>query len=231
ALLASSGYQVKTDRWHDPRIAIVHDVVLPIPLYYLQPVVEEIEDAYLRLAADEKRPYHLHTDFHWEKTLPNLNPRRSEVSVDWSLRMLAEALVARVVAFAEGQWRWRLSDEAPARELGSTLSSALYRLSEIHRKDDLRRRFGERLGAARAALDPAREAERRKVLTERLDGQIERIALRELDGEHIALDVLDRPILRALRDVVRDGGSGADGSGAVAVESTGGVYDDFGFDD
>ncbi|MEO1086555.1 MAG: DUF1295 domain-containing protein, partial [Acidobacteriota bacterium] len=106
SMLEAGGFQVKVDTWHDPRIAIVHDVVLPIPLYYIQPVVEEVEEAYLRLAADEKRPYHLHTDFNWEKTLPNLNPQRSEVGVDWSLRMLARGLLLKVIAFDEGLWRW-----------------------------------------------------------------------------------------------------------------------------
>src|SRR4029077_7976701 len=64
-VLATSGRQVKTDLWHDPRIAIVHDVELPIPLYYVQPVNAEVEDAYLAVQADERRSYKLHIDYQW----------------------------------------------------------------------------------------------------------------------------------------------------------------------
>ncbi|MCG8455700.1 MAG: hypothetical protein MI919_05415, partial [Holophagales bacterium] len=231
SLLELGGYQVKTDNWHDPRIAIVHDVVLPIPLYYVQPVVAEIEEAYLRLAADEKRPYHLHTDFNWEKTLPNLNPRRSEVAVDWSLRMLAEGLLMKVVAFHDGHWRWRLAEGEAARELGENLSSALYRLGEIHRSDDLRRRFRERIDASRARLGDGAEAERRDKLRALIDRQIEQISLRELDGALSPHDVLDRPVLRALLDLVDQGELGVAAASTVAEAGAATSYAGWSFDE
>lgn len=205
ALLAENGQKVECDRnsrWHDPRLAVVHDVVMPIPLYYIQPVVGEIEEAYLRLAADEKRPFHLHTTYFWEKSLPNLNPRSSEVAVDWSLRLLAEGLVTGVVQHDGKSWIWRAQRQGDKRELGSTLSSVLYRVSEIHRHRDLRDRFDSRLAEAREALGGA-NGNRRRELAQRIADQIATIGEREMDGESQRDDLLDRPVLRALLALLR----------------------------
>lgn len=197
AVLATSGRQVKSDQWHDPRLAIVHDVELPIPLYYVEPITGEIEDAYLIQAADERRAYHLHTDFNWEKALPNLNPRRSELTVGWSLRVLAEGLFTRVVAREDGFWVWHV--DGPKQErLGSNLSSTLYRLGEIHRIDDLQARLDKRITEAWAQLDPATDGARRLEVLEPFKARLENMGLRQLHGETTREDDLDRPVLRAL---------------------------------
>lgn len=203
--LAEGGHQVKTDKWHDPRLAIVHDVVLPIPLYYFAPVVDEIENGYLKKAADERRGYHLHTDFNWEKSLPNLNPRRSELAVDWSLRMLADGLVGRVVSFQEGRWVWYPEGETKPDALGPTLSSALYRLGEMHRFPDVQRAF-ERAVREALGLLPAEDVEfRRAELVRRIEKLASQMSRREMNGEMTREDVLDRPILHTLLRYVPGG--------------------------
>ena len=132
-VLSAGGRQVKKDVWHDPRTIIVHDVAMPIPLYYFPAVVGDIEQAYLQQAADEHRSYNLHTDFNWEKSLPNLNPRNSELGVDWSLTMLARGLTTRAIEFKKESGAFIYTDEeARTNELGNNLSSVLYHLTNLH---------------------------------------------------------------------------------------------------
>jgi hypothetical protein len=209
SILAGSGRQVNLDtQGHDPRLAIVHDVELPIPLYYFEPVVGEVESAYLRLTSSERLAYNLHTDFNWEKSLPNLNPRRSEIAVGWSLAMLARGLVTGVVVQEQGAWIWILDPERDQRrELGRTLSSALYRLEEVHRNEDLQKTFQAGLERAARELEPATETERRRSRAEIIDDLIAQIGLRELDGEMSREDALDRPVLRALKNELLTGSS------------------------
>lgn len=199
SVLSAGGRQVKTDHWHDPQLLLVHDVELPIPLYYVEPVVGEIEDAYLKVAADERRAYKLHTDYHWEEVLPNLNPRRSEITVGWALRVLAEGLVTQVVARRGGTWIWRLDGGEASEPLGHSLSSALYRLGVIHSIEDLQTRLDRALQTARRELGAALEGERRQQLLALLDSLVGEIGLRRLRGELSREDLLDLPVLRALR--------------------------------
>ncbi len=198
SVLSAGGHQVEKDYWHNPRLAIVHDVELPIPLYYFQPVVGEIEEAYLKIAAEERRGYNLHTDFNWEKSLPNLNPRRSELTVGWSLSQLAEGLVSRIILFRDGRWQWQGERDGKAEILGPTLSSALYRMGEIHRFEDLQREFERQVRQARAALPAEELSVRRQQLAQRIEGLVADMSRRELNGEMSREDILDRPILRTL---------------------------------
>lgn len=199
SVLAFGGRQVKNADWPDPHLIVVHDVELAIPLYYLQAVVGEVEDAYLRLAAEENRSYHLHTDFHWEKSLPNLNPRRSEVTVGWSLRVLAEGLVTGVIKLQNNVWSWRLSDSDRLKQLDDNLAGALYAIGEIHRHEDLRQDLQGQLEAARRARTPEAENEKRQQVTAEIENLIRDMGLRELDAEIGREEVLDRPVLRALK--------------------------------
>lgn len=201
SVLSAGGRQIKVDSWHDPRLIIVHDVELPIPLYYLEAVTGEIEDAYLHLAADERRAYNLHTDFKWEKSLPNLNPRRSEITVGWALQMLAEGLLTRVIARhpTMGVWGWQRSGQDNPEVLGTSLASALYRLGEIHRLENLQQRLEKDLKDAHRAMDRETEASRRAKLLELIERLLEEMDRRQLRGETTTEDVLDRPILRALK--------------------------------
>ncbi len=227
SVLGTGGKQVKLDTWHDPRLAVVHDVELPIPLYYLEPVTGEVEDAYLTLAADEQRSYNLHTDYNWEESLPNLNPRRSEITIGWSLKVLAEGMIAKVIRSRDGVWSWAVggagSGEDP-EELGVTLSGVLYRIGEIHRLGDLQKALEHDLRRARKELGPQEEGERRQALAERVDQMISRMARRELRGEMRRQDILDRPILRALAVELRQGrgevlaAGGGDGYDALNLD-------------
>ncbi|HET9767835.1 MAG TPA: hypothetical protein VFS60_13350, partial [Thermoanaerobaculia bacterium] len=225
AVLSAGGRQVKTDHWHDTQLLLVHDVELPIPLYYIEPIVGEIEDAYLKLAADERRAYQLHIDYNWEKALPNLNPRRSEITIGWALRVLAEGLVTQVVGRQAGQWIWRVDGQAEIEPLGQNLSGALYRLGEIHRIEDLQKRLDRELQAARARLGPALQSGRRTQLFELLDSLMGEVGRRELRGEMTREDVLDRPILRALKRELES----LDG-GALALTPDERLYDRLKFD-
>jgi hypothetical protein len=206
SVLTAGGRQVKTDTWHDPRLAIVHDVELPIPLYYVEPVVGEIEDAYLRLAADERRSYQLHTDFNWEKSLPNLNPRRSEITMGWSLQKLAEGLLTKVIVYREGKWIWDVEDskEGPY-VLGENLSSALYRLGEVHRQEEAQRGLDRQIGKATEATDEAARHERGARLVEQLESILERMGRRETRGAMSRHEALDRPVLKALVHELKTG--------------------------
>ncbi|HKI06084.1 MAG TPA: tubulin-like doman-containing protein [Thermoanaerobaculia bacterium] len=199
SVLASSGRQVRTDLWHDPRIAIVHDVELPVPLYYLQPVNAEIEDSYLAVQGDERRSYNLHIDFNWESSLPNLNPRRSEIAVGWSLRVLAQGLLTRLV-YQQGQdWFWRLDEGRPPEPLGQSLSSALYRIGEIYSQTEiLRKSFEKRIGQIGEEMGPEARTERRTGLYAAIESALTDMELRQRRGEMSREDILDRPILRVL---------------------------------
>jgi hypothetical protein len=205
AVLAAGGRQVKADyAWPDRHLAIVHDVELPIPLYYLEPVTGEIEGAYLRLAADERRSWQLHTDYRWEKSLPNLNPRCSEITVGWALSSLAEGLVTGVVTRRQDLWVWNLGGER-RQELGADLSSALYRIGEMHRNESLQQILERSLSRGRERLGEEGEAERRRRLGEQLEAMLADLGLRELNGELSREDSLDRPLLRVLLEAVEKG--------------------------
>jgi hypothetical protein len=206
ALLGGEGRQVKDGTWHDPRLIVVHDVELPIPLYYIEPVVGEIEDAYLVAAADERRSYQLHTDYKWEKSLPNLNPRKAEITVGWALRALAEGLITRVIARENGAWVWPVAPPQHVEPLGSNLSSALYRLGEIHRRgENLARSLEQALRAARVALGRDSEAQRRAEVVRLLEATMAQMESRELHGETRRDDLLDRPVLRTLIRQLQEG--------------------------
>ncbi len=216
-LRAILGTRVRTmniDRWHDPRIVIVYDVELPVPLYYFRPVLEELEPAYLKVQADEKRGYNLHIDMNWEETLPNLNPLREEIAVGWSLRMLASGLLAGLVErHADGSYTWRPMDEKASvvesrssRPLGDRLSGALYQLGELHRRADLkglRDGFEQEARDRIAAMPDA--AKRRKELAETFVGADRAIQSRKLEGTATVQDALDRPIFAALAAALLSG--------------------------
>jgi len=216
-VLSEGGRQVKTDRWFDRQMAIVHDVELAIPLYYVKPVIHEIEDAYVAAASDERRSYDLHTDCNWEKSLPNLNPRRSEVVVGWSLRMLADGLLCKVVSRpADGGWLCDLGDGQKPVDLGSSLSRALYRLGEIHRHEDINAQMERRIAAARAQMTPEAVRERCAELVQRIGQIILDMGRRELHGVMSREDVLDRPIYRVLLPEIERAGIAPAASGTAS---------------
>ncbi|HEX6158931.1 MAG TPA: tubulin-like doman-containing protein, partial [Thermoanaerobaculia bacterium] len=213
----SAGIQVKVDdeHWHDPRLIIVHDVQLPIPLYYLNAVTGEIEDAYLKIAANEQRSYHLHTDFNWEKALANLNPQRSEITVGWSLVTLAEGLLTGVLQqdVDTGVIFWPREDAEPYI-LGHDLAGALYGLGKIHsRTEHLQQRLEKELLQAREAMDAAERHNRARVLVDQIARMLEDSEGREQKGSLSRQEMLEKPVLRALHDQI---GKQPDWSGSPA---------------
>lgn len=184
---------------------IVHDVDMPIPLYYFPAVVGDIEQAYLQQAADEHRGYNLHTDFNWEKPLPNLNPRNSELAVDWSLTMLAKGLSTRAIGFRKEDGQFMYTDsEDKVVELGNSLSSVMYHLTNMH--ETLKQEMEKRILAARQTLSREQLAARDEDLAAQFESQVRQIYRREGRGETTREDLLDRPILRALVRVLSQPG-------------------------
>ncbi len=210
-ILSESGRQVKVDKWHDPQLIIVHDVEQPIPLYYFPAVTDEIEDAYLRAAADEQRGYHLHTDFRWERSLPNLNPRGSELGVSWALETLAAGLVNGVIQPVSGTWAWIGSDGKPELTLHPLLSGTLYKLGEIHGRDKLREALETQIEGTAEQFGAEVVAKKQAKVDEWLDIQLKETEKKELNAAASKDDYLDRPVIRALQRLLRGHGENAGG--------------------
>jgi len=215
SVLEEGGHQVNLGDWHDPRIAIVYDVVAPIALYYFRPVIGELQRSYQALQADERRSFHLHTDYHWEESLPNLNPLEAEMEVGWSLQKLADGLVAGAIQQKESiGWVWQRQEEGqeisqPVVTLGKTLSSALYRLAEFHRSSDLRAAFDRQLAQSFSALENGELQKRQQRWRNAVSNVITEIELRQQNGEITQEDVLDRPTLRVLSKILETGAAAA----------------------
>jgi hypothetical protein len=205
-VLGAGGKQVKKDTWHDPRLIIVHDVELPVPLYYFPAVVGDIETAYLQQAGDERRGYDLHTDKNWEKSLPNLNPRGSELTVDWSLKLLAKALVTRLITIEDDHtFVWHVDDLGNTYELGKNFATALYELSKINQKENLKKDMEERLHVAQLSFSKDSEKQRSLDVAEKLQNHFNAMTRSELRGEITREDILDKPILQALINALKKG--------------------------
>jgi len=205
-VLSDGGRQVKTTRWHDPRLIVVHDVVMPIPLYYFEALVEEIEPSYLKLAGDERRGFRLHTDRHWEDALPNLNPRRAEVSAGWALKTLTTGLIARVIGVdavaVEGAdldlFVWRRQSGAPF-VLGAEFVLALAKIGAIHDDLHLRASLEDQVRQQLAAMSGEAREERRQELIAQLTADLDQISVKRVQGiEGSAYDYLNGPVMRAL---------------------------------
>ena len=204
--LSDGGRQVKTTRWHDPRLIVVHDVVMPIPLYYFEALLDEIEPSYLKLAADERRGFRFHTDRHWEDALPNLNPRRAEVSAGWALKNFATGLLGRVIGIDENPRTTpcpTLVRLAPSGgkpfPLGAEFVLALAKIGAIHDDTHLRASLEEQIQQQLADLSAeAREARRQELITQ-LTADLDQISVKRVQGIEVsAYDYLNGPVMRAL---------------------------------
>ncbi len=231
-ILAESGRQVKTATWHDPRLMIVHDVEMPIPLYYFPAIVGDIEEAYLRAAANEQRGYQLHTDRRWERSLPNLNPRRSELGVGWALETLAAGLITGVIRHAgeaEPVWVWVADADGaapPRMPLHPLLCVVLYKLGELHAREQLRKDLEQQIEQAATALGDERLAARNARVRQWLAEQLGRVELGEMQNTATKADYLDRPVLRTLSALLKDtrtlpGGVGAKDAGQAVAPAAG----------
>jgi hypothetical protein len=224
----------------DPFTVIVHDVELGMPLYYVKPIIQEVEPSYHKLQGSrsvgegpdtpnttELRAFKLHVDFKWERALPNLDPAKADLAIDWTLQTLARGLVARLVQNKMGHWRLVAEEANNLRiELGTILSATLYSLEELYRKGRVGERVAELLAAREAAEDGSARAARRDKLVELFRNYLTQLELdetglgRELDPETLRQLLLDRPALEALIEALRgldieitDKDSGAGGHG------------------
>ena len=204
-VLGQGGRQVKLAHHPDPQLAIVHDVELGIPLYYLRGLKEELEPAYLDVVDDRNRGYFLHTDADWEVALPNLNPRREEIEVGWSLRILAQGLVLGLITASKQGWTVHLTGDPEYDTLGPTLSKALYKLSEYHGDEHLSVTIQSRLQQMAADMDPERRQTRRTNLAQKLRDQVTKTQLKERMGGLSRQELLDRPVKAALLREVEQG--------------------------
>jgi hypothetical protein len=189
----------------DPHSVLVHDAVAGIPLYYFSPVVGELENAYEMVANDPQRRYLLHTVARWEHSLPTLNPRKIELTVDWSFHMLADGMLARRISFRQLTagpivWCWRVA-ENDYEQLGETLAKALYRLGTIYKDDQLRtlrdgwvRSVQETFAAAKGDSLITRARELRQWCADIVSG----IQRKRLNAKLTEADRLDEPIYACL---------------------------------
>jgi len=203
-ILSEAGRQVKVDHWHDPRMIIVHDVEQPIPLYYFPAITGDIEQSYIRVAANEQRGYNLHTDFRWERSLPNLNPRRSELGVSWALETLAAALVNGVIKPQDGTWTWVSENDSEPMPLHPLLSGALYKLGELHSREKLRTSLETQIERTADGFGEQKVEQRRAKVDDWLEQQLVGIEKGEITGRASKEAFLDRPVIRALQRLVRD---------------------------
>jgi hypothetical protein len=174
----------------DQHLAVSHDMDLPIPMYYFIPIVGEIEANYEKVAANPRRTYNLHIDYHWEQTLPNLNPAKDKLSTSWALNTLLDGLLYKVIEQADQGWTWVEKNEV----LGVNLASALYRLGEYHRNGILQKNFDEGLRKASAALPREELQTRMENLLTYIQQTLLDIGLAAQKGLKTREDSLEEPI-------------------------------------
>lgn len=182
-------------------IAVTHDMDLPIPLYYFTSIVGDIEAHYERVAADPRRTYNLHIDYHWEETLPNLNPAKDKISTSWALDTLLDGLLYKVIQQNENRgYVWKSGDDFL---LGPNLAAALYRLGEFYRseseddpKNAIRRTIDQNIRTAAQAISAEELLARTQKLLGYVNQQLLDVAMAGQRGEKTREDSLEQPIWR-----------------------------------
>jgi hypothetical protein len=187
--------------YHDPHTILIHDIVAAIPPYYFDPIVRDIEGAYEMAAADDSRMYNLHIEYGWEHSLPNLNPRKSELTIGWSIERLVDGLIASVVQPKGPNGRdfyWCRQPQEDFR-LGATFAAMLYSIGLLHRDRELRRQFEQATEQARQALSYEERIRREKAWHAWMEREIGEIRVHQAQGRVTTAEQLDEPILQCLR--------------------------------
>jgi hypothetical protein len=198
-LLLRDGRPPQITGWNpvpDQHVAVAHDMDLPIPLYYFIPVVGEIEANYEKVAANPRRSYNLHIDYHWEQTLPNLNPSKDRLSTSWALDTLLDGLLYKVIQQTNDGWTWVERNQV----LGVNLASALYRLGEYHRNDILQKNFDEAMRRAASEISPEELLNRTTRLLSYIKQTLLDIGLAAQKGAKTREDSLEEPIWRMFEE-------------------------------
>jgi hypothetical protein len=150
------------------------------------------------VTSQENRGYNLHIEAAWEHSLPNLDPRRGEITIDWAVRSLVDGLLAGVIKpNGNGVFSW-VREDAEAYALGSTLSAMLYSVGQLHRADHLRKRFQQITSDTLSSMAPDERKRRAQQLSAWLDRRIEDSQLRKLDARESTEDLVDEPVSRVL---------------------------------
>jgi hypothetical protein len=140
----------------------------------------------------------LHTDYHWEETLPNLNPRLSDLEGRRTLEKLAEALAAGLIQLGDDR-TWTLAARGAKSEfLGRTLSAALYHYGQYCRSEGLDRGLDNEIIRALKTLGTDGAKERRQHWQNIFQNLLDEIARHERDQRITREDVLDRLVMRLL---------------------------------
>ena len=127
--LVKTGFDLAQGEIANPHIAIVHDAELPIPLFFFEAVTGEIERSYEKVMSNKQRAFNLHIDFNWEHSLPNLNPKEAEISLNWSMEVLLDGLLTKTIANSRQEWIWQRS-ATEQEPLGANLAAVLYTVVE-----------------------------------------------------------------------------------------------------
>jgi hypothetical protein len=181
----------------NPHIALVHDCEVPIPLYYFRAVTGEIEESYHKVMENERRAFQLHIDYNWEHSLPDLNPRKAEIGVTWSLEVLLDGLLAGVFVNNNGKWVWQRG-EGRDEMLGDNLAAAMYAIGGLYEDDILRERLNKAIREQRETHGAAEMLVRAETFRVDIGNVLEDIAVRARNHEKTREDELEMPILRAM---------------------------------
>jgi hypothetical protein len=213
--LTKPGWDMATEKdFENPHVALVHDTELPIPLYYFEAVNQEIEESYEKVMSNERRAFHLHTDFNWEHSLPDLNPRKAEIGVTWSLEMLLDGLLTKTVLNSGTQWIWQRNAKE-AEPLGDNMAAALYSLVSLYEDEVLGKRLKASISDAIASLGVADMRDRVEKFQTWVGELLEDIAIRGRRQEKTREDELEMPILRSMQ-TLSNGRFGGEVGGSVA---------------
>jgi hypothetical protein len=208
AVLSQGVDKLNTAAWHDSKMIVVYDAQAPIPLYYFSPICSDIENAYERVAQNLNRGYKLHTDARWEESLPNLNPAKTKIVMNWVIRtLLAGWALGKVSCDAKKNWWYSKTGQESPTLLGKGLSKALYKLGERGALEDLKRGFDRDLEQARSGLSEEEIAKKYGDLSVVISKELERIMEKQITDGRATLtpeDVLDIPILQTLRQMAEE---------------------------
>ena len=197
--------QVKSDDdkvWHDPHTIIVHDFIAPSPLYYFDAITGIVEQSYTKVAANESRSYQLHTDVNWEKALPNLNPRHSEIEVDWSFKLFVKALATELLFYNDEKAEWEVQLGSGPLPLGERVALAIYNLSKMHQKKSLAEMLDNGISERLSNLSNVEKTESLNRVNGVLKSTLENFARAEYLGQKSAAERMDGPVWRALKFTV-----------------------------
>ncbi len=138
----------------------------------------------------------LHTDYHWEQTLPNLNPSKNKMGTSWALDTLLDGVLYKVIQRKDNKWVWVDRQE----DLGANLASALYKLGESFRIDRVRTGYNDSLKKASADVSPEELARRTDKLLTYIKDTLLDIGMATQKGQKTREASLEEPIWGMFED-------------------------------